>query len=653
MPDLADSYCERCGARYVFNPPTPKSVSLKGARVLAKGFKNFVLNDGQSITDSLTQARHEDEHEDSTRVTEAFHRTFNFCMTCRQYACDKCWNARAGACFSCAPEPGFEPTAPEDHLIVRTPVARWDADWSLFPDGPAVEPVSRPDPPAPFNAPIPLPEPKATLPSKAPARAAWPATDLPDGLQTAASGASGKSGHRPSRKPADPAAVGLWPLPDQIAPGMALTPEELDSVESSLGHGGTSHDSAQGRSTTPGSPPIGAPPEPATPDHVAAQDATLPSDWPSLAATWLSPSTPAWEPAASADPATASQPMAQQSIDREQKRSPGEPEPELSPQRILHLAEVAPHPSPPIPQAAETPSREHARSVAKLLGRHGSPIETSEPGQQRRAPARKSQPSGDPWPLATRWTERPVEAGWDEPAPLAEAVAPSAASSPAPARVDAQPTARVQDDFDARSAAAARLSAVEGDAAVPGGPAAQPPIPGFFPDWATSPAPPEGTTGSTPQESPLVPPPAAPEPRQPAVAEPAWPEADREVVEAMCRQSLDTPDQPQIGQPPAPAPTSRVPAQPEPSRPAPAPWPPLGASYPAQADRGAPWPGPDVTPAPAVVVAQSIGAPPLADMWVQSSQEVLNRGTVRVCHHCALPVSTQARFCRRCGTRQG
>jgi hypothetical protein len=156
MPDLADSYCERCGARYVFNPPTPKSVSLKGARVLAKGFKNFVLNDGQSITDSLTQARHEGEHEDSTRVTEAFHRTFNFCMTCRQYACDKCWNARAGACFSCAPEPGFEPTAPEDHLIVRTPVARWDADWSLFPDGPAVEPVSRPDPPAPFNAPIPL-----------------------------------------------------------------------------------------------------------------------------------------------------------------------------------------------------------------------------------------------------------------------------------------------------------------------------------------------------------------------------------------------------------------------------------------------------------------------------------------------------------------
>jgi len=40
-------------------------------------------------------------------------------------------------------------------------------------------------------------------------------------------------------------------------------------------------------------------------------------------------------------------------------------------------------------------------------------------------------------------------------------------------------------------------------------------------------------------------------------------------------------------------------------------------------------------------------------LWAESTQQVLDRGSVRVCHHCALPVSTQARFCRRCGTRQG
>jgi hypothetical protein len=143
MPDLTDSFCERCGARHVVSPNAPRALSFKRARVLATGLKYFVLTDGQSMRDSLTLARHEDEHQDTNRATESFHRIFNFCMTCRQYACDRCWNSNASACLSCAPETGIEPVAPEDHLIVRTPVARWDADWSQFPDGPAVEPLAR------------------------------------------------------------------------------------------------------------------------------------------------------------------------------------------------------------------------------------------------------------------------------------------------------------------------------------------------------------------------------------------------------------------------------------------------------------------------------------------------------------------------------
>jgi hypothetical protein len=644
MPDLTDSYCERCGARYSFSPPTPKNVSLKGARVLAKGLKNFVLNDGQSMADSLTIARHEDEHEDSSRVTEAFHRTFNFCMTCRQYACDACWNHMVGACLSCAPESGFAPTAPEDHLIVRTPVARWNTDWSLFPDGPVVEPVSRPDPPAPFNAPIRLPESRATLPSKTPAPAVWPAADLPEGLGAAASGASGKSGHRPSHKPADPAAVSLWPIADEIAPDMTLTPEELDVVESSLGQGETAQDSAQSGLAAPESPLVGTPLQSPAPERVAAKDTALPPEWTSLGATRRSPSAPMWEPAASGGFAASPHPMAQQSVDRESDPLAPGPEPELPPQRILRITEAAPHLPPPTPHTPEPPAHERAGLVAKLLGRQGSPTEASKPDQPRRAPARNGQPSGDPWPLATRWTERPIEAGRDEPAASAEAVAPLAAPSLPPGPVAAQPTVNEQDDFDARSAAAERLSAVQDNAVVPGEPIEEPPIPAFLPVWADSPTLPEApiqqpstpielTPGLTLQGSPFGPPPAVPAPRQPAVAEPtAWPEADREVVEAQRPRTTGTP----------------------PSRPVPpTPWPPLGASYPAQADPGAPWPGPEGAPAPAVVAAQSASAPPMADMWAQSSQEVLNRGTVRVCHRCALPVSTQARFCRRCGTRQG
>jgi len=46
-------------------------------------------------------------------------------------------------------------------------------------------------------------------------------------------------------------------------------------------------------------------------------------------------------------------------------------------------------------------------------------------------------------------------------------------------------------------------------------------------------------------------------------------------------------------------------------------------------------------------------SPLVAALWAESAQQVFDRGSVRVCHHCALPVSTQARYCRRCGTQQG
>jgi ribosomal protein L40E len=105
------------------------------------------------------------------------------------------------------------------------------------------------------------------------------------------------------------------------------------------------------------------------------------------------------------------------------------------------------------------------------------------------------------------------------------------------------------------------------------------------------------------------------------------------------------------------------PAQPEPVKAEPngaTPWPPIGASWPAPARPEAPWPLPDNDPLPASVVAAAAAehgdrpeSPLLAALWAESAQQVLDRGTVRVCMRCALPVSTQARFCRRCGAQQG
>ena len=50
MTHVADSYCERCGAHYVFSRPAPQGFNVKSARILAKGFRNFVLNDGRALT---------------------------------------------------------------------------------------------------------------------------------------------------------------------------------------------------------------------------------------------------------------------------------------------------------------------------------------------------------------------------------------------------------------------------------------------------------------------------------------------------------------------------------------------------------------------------------------------------------------------------
>ena len=212
MLNNADSFCERCGTRYPFHANASKTLSLKGARVLAKGLKNFVLTDGQSLNDSMTLAREADEHEITTRMTEAFHRTFNFCMTCRQYACDKCWNPQQGACLTCAPEAGLGPVEPEDHLIVRTPVARGDNDWALFPDilGSAGQPAA-----------------------EAPPRPAWPVQDLHVSAREPDSDSAG--GHeRLVRQSEDREAWSVWPIADEIAPEMTLTPAEMVIIEAQL-----------------------------------------------------------------------------------------------------------------------------------------------------------------------------------------------------------------------------------------------------------------------------------------------------------------------------------------------------------------------------------------------------------------------------------
>ena len=104
---LTESFCERCGTRYTFESARPRA-RLKGVRVLSRGLKNFVLSDDTSMDEAMAAARSETDRELTSHQLDAFHKTFNFCMTCRQYTCPNCWNEVEARCLTCAPHLGHE-----------------------------------------------------------------------------------------------------------------------------------------------------------------------------------------------------------------------------------------------------------------------------------------------------------------------------------------------------------------------------------------------------------------------------------------------------------------------------------------------------------------------------------------------------------------
>ena len=105
---LTESFCERCGTRYTFESGAPRAARLTGIKVLSRGLKNFVLSDDTSMDEAMAAARSETDRRVSSQQLDAFHKTFNFCMSCRQYTCGNCWNEVEGRCLSCAPHLGHD-----------------------------------------------------------------------------------------------------------------------------------------------------------------------------------------------------------------------------------------------------------------------------------------------------------------------------------------------------------------------------------------------------------------------------------------------------------------------------------------------------------------------------------------------------------------
>jgi hypothetical protein len=107
MPEaLTESFCERCGTRYEFQAPTRLN-TLRRGRGLVSGFKNYLLSQ-DALSDSIGDAMRAEEQDLASAQLEAFHAAFNFCINCRQYACNNCWNDAEGRCRTCAPIPGTD-----------------------------------------------------------------------------------------------------------------------------------------------------------------------------------------------------------------------------------------------------------------------------------------------------------------------------------------------------------------------------------------------------------------------------------------------------------------------------------------------------------------------------------------------------------------
>ena len=105
---LTESFCERCGTRYTFESAAPRKTRMGRMRTVSKGLRNYVLQDESSLSEAMADARSEEERNATSHQLDAFHKTFNFCMTCRQYTCGNCWNTAEGRCLTCSPVPGSE-----------------------------------------------------------------------------------------------------------------------------------------------------------------------------------------------------------------------------------------------------------------------------------------------------------------------------------------------------------------------------------------------------------------------------------------------------------------------------------------------------------------------------------------------------------------
>ena len=548
MPEiLTESFCERCGTRYTFESAAPPRTKKLGKfKTLSKGLKNYVLSDDSSMDEAMAAARSDEEREVTSHQLDAFHATFNFCMTCRQYTCANCWNQAEGRCLTCAPHLGQEiMPAPFPDLAPHMSAESLHVDAAAWPVSDLAQDAA--DAHAPdldeilaVNRLKRISEPQSAEAVAPPVEAVAPPVD----------------------------AAGAWPIATEPGLEVAEPVEAEVEVEAE----------------------VDAPVFIAEPEFVATESVAEVEEWPIEV---------------SADEVAAGEiaPVA----------AVAEPEPLLEPVEAIAAEPVTDEAFGGVDERAAAAARRTAALLSKFR-----------PGQNIDAELAAYEASVGAEPVEVTPTEQvaepideaPAEPAWVEPEIVAAAPEPEAPAAPEP---EPEPVAA----FEAAA-----------------------------PEFVEAAAPVEEAVPEVAAEAPIEVAAAAPVEPTPEPAQPA-PEpvrADRVEQPTWRIVAPEAPAVPTNGHPPvdeglpAVAAISAVPAPPAPTEPQ---WP-----------TNPQWP---VAPPNASIIATRGASSSAANeaLWAASARDVVATpsgtpgGGVQSCSSCGLSLSATARFCRRCGSRQG
>jgi hypothetical protein len=625
--NVLQSFCERCGTR--FTQPAPPERPAPSPGVLGR----FLRKAPDSVAAWPDSS--------ALPISDAFRDTFRFCLECRRYNCADCWNDREGHCLSCRPldEPA-EPTPPLGTASSPAPStdttpSRPLTSGSAWP----VDDLARAE----------RATPERTADARGAGTSPWTSQA---GDASAVSAASTATPEDTSSSPDLP-----WASAPALDPwrGVVFTAEDRGRVDPSVepftppgeahrvdpvvADPGVGPVTGVAAATDPGVPEIPADLSPPASDDLGVLASLIEGEPHVDAAGW-----------ARASSAVAGLGTLKTS------RTPGGA-------------------TPPVPGMPEQPAVGDEPAQTKPAGHHSEqtslaePVETTSlleavvegttPVVVEGAPAVSATEAilGTPGPVAPVLSRLPDEPGLDlgpPPHPAIEPVAVPPGSAIPPAPGPTVPT--LPPELVATAAATSPPVSAE----VPAGVLADAPAEAHPPLPLPSPVPPPTRAGGPP---PPPRPPATPPPALAVWALPSEPGPFAQPYQPHPAQATVHPaPPPQASGPAASTVPDRTPAAHAQTSPAQVPSsggiPPTvpAAAIPARPPAGPPPAttyvprGPEpVAPAPAYVPAVSQPTPPPTRAPLQPSRPA---ATLRACPNCSLPLSTKARFCRRCGAPQ-